>query len=384
MLLFHLLLVGSLVVDAAVAAVVLFARRGRPIDPGRLVAAALVVGLVAAVKLVLLGALGVGLFGMIHAVYLDAVVLLPLAGVAVLIAPRLGRRVTPAARVVAALALIPAPVGVYASFIEPYRLQLETATVELPADRTGVRPLRVGVLADLQTDHVGDYERRAVERLMAQRPDLVLVPGDLFQGTAEQFERELPAFRALLARLAEAPGGAWCCRGNVDVAPRFARAVAGTPARLLVNEIAHVIVADRRVTLGGLDDGWVPSPAARRTIDALEADPDPADIRILIAHRPDAALALRPQTRIDLVVCGHTHGGQVRLPLLGPPITFTRLPRRLAAGGLHPLPGAPPGQPAAARRLYVSRGVGHERAHAPPLRVNCPPEITLLTLANAR
>ncbi|HTE06996.1 MAG TPA: metallophosphoesterase, partial [Planctomycetota bacterium] len=78
--------------------------------------------------------------------------------------------------------------------------------------------------------------------------------------------------------------------------------------------------------------------------------------------------------RVDLVVAGHTHGGQVRLPWIGPLITLTAVPRAVAGGGLHELNGTP---------LYVSRGVGHEQGDAPRVRFLCPPEISLLTLRTA-
>jgi len=103
----------------------------------------------------------------------------------------------------------------------------------------------------------------------------------------------------------------------------------------------------------------------------LEGARGAADIRILLAHRPDAVLDLPPRARTDLVVAGHTHGGQIQLPLVGPPLLFSDVPRRVGAGGLHELDG---------RRIYVSRGLGVERGRAPRLRLNAPPEITLLAL----
>ena len=104
-----------------------------------------------------------------------------------------------------------------------------------------------------------------------------------------------------------------------------------------------------------------------------DADPQDDDVRILISHMPDPILELKPNTRIDLLIAGHTHGGQVQLPFFGPPITLSRIPRRAAAGGLHELNG---------RCVYVSRGVGCERGQAPRLRFLCPPEISILDVGD--
>jgi predicted MPP superfamily phosphohydrolase len=93
-----------------------------------------------------------------------------------------------------------------------------------------------------------------------------------------------------------------------------------------------------------------------------------ADHRIIISHAPDFVDAL-PVT-VDLVLAGHTHGGQVVVPLFGPPHTASRLPRRYA-GGLHEFRGTP---------VHVSRGVGMERGFEIPVRFLCPPEIGIIDL----
>ncbi len=91
----------------------------------------------------------------------------------------------------------------------------------------------------------------------------------------------------------------------------------------------------------------------------------------MLAHRPDVVTTLAPRSHVDLVVCGHTHGGQVQLPWIGPPFVLSSVPRAVGAGGLSELGG---------HKLYVSRGIGWEHGHAPRVRFRCPPEVSLLTL----
>ena len=382
---FTLLLLISTGADAVVAGLVLFAPWKRSgangqvpsITLGRVLMTTAVTGTLFVAKLPVLQLLGVGLFGVIHLAYLDTFILLPLAGVGVLLAGRRRqsdsplRRATGTVRALAWTCIALAPVGVYSTYIEPFRLQLETARVPVPVERDGCGTLRIGVLADIQTAHVTDYERSAVRWMMGLAPDVILLPGDLFQGTPEAFERELPALRELISGLS-APGGVYFVPGNVDRREAIKYVLRGTQDKLLVNEVIQVTVGDRRLTLGGLELA-VNSSEARRTIRQLETAPGHGDIRILMAHRPDAALLLEPDSRIDLVVAGHTHGGQIRLPFFGPPFTASRVPRPVAAGGHHDLGG---------RRVYVSRGVGYERGQAPRIRFLVPPEISLLTLGD--
>ena len=148
------------------------------------------------------------------------------------------------------------------------------------------------------------------------------------------------------------------------------RIIEGTAVRLLVNETVTTRVRDVPLHIGGveLDCG---SPAARATMMALSDLGEAGDIRLLLSHVPDVGLLIDESSRIDLVVAGHTHGGQIVIPGFGPPVTFSSVPRDVAAGGLHRLPGC---------HIYVSRGVGCERGLAPRVRFLCPPEITLLTL----
>ena len=326
-------------------------------------------------KLPLFRMQGLNIFGLLNLLYVDLVVLLPLLAMSLLLYSARGkaRRLSIPAAVASWLTLAAVPIGIYATFIEPFRLQTETASISVPGSRTGSSPIRIGVLADIQINHVSDYERGAIDRLMALKPDLILIPGDVFQATMEQFEREEQALRELFGRL-NAPGGVYLVLGDVDWNGDVVRRITqGTRVKLLVNEMARVKVGDRALVVGGIELNYG-TDAARNLIAQLEALPGETDIRILLTHRPDVALDMKGKSRIDLVVAGHTHGGQVVVPLFGPPMTLSRVPRDVASGGLHRIHE---------NQIYVSRGVGCERGQAPRIRFLCPPEISLLTVGPA-
>lgn len=352
----------SAVLDAAALLAVTRARRNR-------VAAALLLAAAAGAKLLAVASVDAERFGLLHIAYLDLVVALPLVGLGLLVTQRGRRRVRVA--LLALALMLPAPVGVYASLVEPARLRVERATVEVAPERAGHRDVRIAVLADVQTADVGDYEWDAVARANALRPDIVLIPGDLFQMSRSRWREELPELRSLVREL-RAPGGVFVVEGDSDDPPELRRVLRGSGARLLVNEVATARVAGRTVTIGGIELRWR-SDGARRVYESLERRGGRGDVRILLAHRPDAVFPLPRDPRTDLVVAGHTHGGQVRIPGFGPPVDASGVPRHVGGGGLHTMEGG--------RRIYVSRGVGLEHGgHAPRLRVFCPPELSLLTL----
>ncbi len=316
-------------------------------------------------KLELLTAAGLDEFGIVHVLWLDLVVAVPVAGLVLL----LRRGSHPVTRVVGGLALLPAVLGVYASFIEPSRLVIQRTDVRVPAARAGKDPVRIGVISDLQFSRVGAHERRAVERMREQRPDVVLLPGDLHQGPDDEFREQLPAIRRLLGTL-RPPGGAYFVTGDQETGPEARAALRGTGVKLLDNDTAHIRVRDRRLAIVGvqLAPGAGFGVAALREFDRRR---DPREVGLVLAHRPDWVGFMPRRDTADLMVSGHTHGGQVQVPYAGPPTVASQVPRGVGAGGLHELDG---------QRLYVSRGVGVERGQAPKLRIGAPPEVSVLTL----
>ncbi len=222
------------------------------------------------------------------------------------------------------------------------------------------RPLRIVLLADVQTDRVGAYERRVLERAARLEPDLVLFAGDYVQISSDDpasSEAELLALREAVLAAGFAPRlGAFAVRGDVDAAG-WQRAFDGTGVRALDGS-ETLDLGELRLTALSLAD-------SRR----LAHTPEPGDrFHVVLGHAPDFALGEVPA---DLLLAGHCHGGQVRLPFLGPPLTLSRIPRHMTSGA-HRLPSG--------ATLIVSRGIGLERAGAPPLRFNCRPELVVIDL----
>ena len=267
--LFIWVLAGSTLIDAAVVAAVLFVRlSSRPPGPDsppapvarigllRIRWTAIALGALFVCKAAFLNIAGVNIFGMMNLAYLDGVVVVPFAGLAVLLACRKRpgrapwREVTWPARVLAYGSLLAVPLGIYGTYIEPYRLRIESPTVKLSPERKIAEPFTIGLLADLQFDRVTEYEVAAIDRLMAMRPDLILLSGDLFHVGVEEFRAQMADVQGLLGRLS-APAGVFAVLGNVDYPEPTRQAYEGAGIRLLADEVVTVPVRGTPVMIGG-------------------------------------------------------------------------------------------------------------------------------------
>jgi predicted MPP superfamily phosphohydrolase len=229
------------------------------------------------------------------------------------------------------------------------------------------RPLRLVQITD---PHLGPFMsasrlericRRAVER----KPDLVLLTGDFLtmesQAHPELLSRALSPLRAL-------PGKVFACLGNHDLeAPETVRhALGAAGARLLVDDAETVTTEAGRVQIVGFDFTWRDRSAHLRRVCA-EHPREPGAFRLALLHDPGAFRHLPPGDT-DLVLSGHTHGGQVGFVSLGLPWTLMRLFARMPDHGLWSR---------GADRLYVHRGTGH---YGFPLRLGVPAEESLLSV----
>ncbi len=235
---------------------------------------------------------------------------------------------------------------------------------------------RIVQISDIHLDEYTEdfFLNEIITRVNALAPDMVLITGDFCSRAPLPFSFGLAAARrcaALLTRIA--------CKnrfgilGNHDavVGPQKIRAFLednGTP--ILVNQYLPIERQGQRFWLAGLDDTLSGHPNIELTLPpaALLAE---API-ILMSHEPDYVDTIYTHDRgrgVDLVLSGHTHGGQIRLPFSGPLL----LP---PAGKLYPEGHYLLGD----LQLYVNRGLGTVGV---PLRLNCPPEITVATLRPA-
>jgi uncharacterized protein len=168
-----------------------------------------------------------------------------------------------------------------------------------------------------------------------------------------------------------APYGIYATLGSppVDLREEVVPIFSGLPIRLMRHDWEQVDLGDgRSLTLLGMDCTHH-LPTDRAQLEALTAVAPNNTPQILLYHSPE----LMPEAvehGLSLYLCGHTHGGQVRLPLIGPLLTSSQLGRKYVMGLYRH----------GRTRLYVSRGVGLEGLSAPRIRFMAPPEVTLITL----
>jgi uncharacterized protein len=273
-------------------------------------------------------------------------------------------------RLLASLAAGLCAVYVQAYRLEPHEIHVRRHIVASAASGERASTIRILHVTDIQTPAVGAHEERALRAGLSHRPDLVVLTGDYVQdalGRATE-ARAAHELRAALARTGfRAPLGVFATDG--DVGPPCREVFAGTEVRCLTDESALVALpGSGTLKITGLSRGRGRERDQALLGRLLDQGPR-GDHHIVISHSPDFVDAL-PE-KIDLVLAGHTHGGQVVLPFFGPLVTASRLPRRYAAD-LHDYEGTP---------LHVSRGVGMERGFAPPVRFLCPPEVCVLQLS---
>ena len=264
------------------------------------------------------------------------------------------------------LALLGAAVLFYALKVEPYRLKIDHRTFSSGLNQE----LRVVQVSDIQiSEHYTTRNlEQLVDRVNQQNPDLFLFTGDLYE-VYNTYHQDEDLIR-ILSRI-QAPYGKFAIWGNRDrgggAVRTYESIMEQSGFQILCNEgVTVTLESGDTVFLAGLDDALLGEP----NIDGVLADV-PAQqpgYSILMTHEPDTA-DLYADLGFDLILAGHSHGGQVSLPFL-PHITTSMARKYL--DGLYPLNDQ--------TTLYVHSGIGTSRY---PIRLGVVPEIAVFDMKPA-
>lgn len=265
-----------------------------------------------------------------------------------------------------------AAVAGWARWIEPE--WLEVTHTAIPCLPPGASPIRILHLSDLHRSSVVSLEfiARAIDLGLRHRPHLTVLTGDFVTGATIP---DPEAYQDVLQRLSRHTP-CLACLGNHDAVIDGWHPDTGhnphpdhRPVRHLLQKAGITLLFNETLTwfhgrqpleIIGLGDLW----SCQCHPDAAFPAEDPNWPRLVLCHNPDTKDLLRPY-RWNVMLCGHSHGGQLRLPLLGSPLAPIRDKRYVS--GLHPWEG---------RWIFTTRGVGNLHG----IRINCRPEVSLLDL----
>jgi uncharacterized protein len=254
--------------------------------------------------------------------------------------------------------------------VEPLDVEITTVSLVLPRLDPRFDGYRIAQVSDLHADGWMTPGRvlEMVRLLNAEAPDLVVITGDF--ATYSPFRsmiRHVPGLVVPLRRI-RPPDGTFAVLGNHDHktnASVVRRVLAAAGVVELHDAVRTLRREEAALHLCGVDSALQDTPRLDRVLEELPEEGS----AILLAHEPDFADTSAALGRFDLQLSGHSHGGQVRLPALGPQPFLPRLSRRYPSGLYR----------VGEMFLYTNRGLGTH----PRLRLNCRPEITLFTLRSS-
>ena len=255
---------------------------------------------------------------------------------------------------------------------EPFALGITSLTLRSLQWPQNAETLRLLHLSDLHVERLTQREAQLLELVEQTKPDLIVITGDYLNLSYVNDPTARTEVRKVLAKLS-APYGVYATLGSPTVDPRDTTPslFAGLNIRLLRDEVAVLDFGDgRTLSLLGMDceHDLETDASVLRNLIALTP---PTSTRILLYHSPEL-MPIAQEHPLDLYLCGHTHGGQIRVPLYGAIVTSSALGKRYEMG------------PYVEKdtMLYISRGIGLEGLGAPRLRLLCQPEVILVTLSS--
>jgi len=269
------------------------------------------------------------------------------------------------------LPLAALPVAGYARYVEPGWLELDRQRIHLPGMFPG-NVIRIAQLSDLHSSPVVTEHliEQAVDIALAANPDLICLTGDFI--TEDRYYdpawytsvlRRLSSRAPCFAVFGNHDGGAWTSNSKVGVYSTDAvrKMLEAAGVAVLQNRWTEAAVRSQAIRLVGVGDLWSNECLPAAAFHGVPADGVPT---VLLAHNPDSKEAAAPY-RWELMLSGHTHGGQVVVPILG--YSPAPVQDRRYIKGLKPWNG---------RQVYVSAGVGSIGG----VRFDCRPQVSLIEL----
>jgi predicted MPP superfamily phosphohydrolase len=257
----------------------------------------------------------------------------------------------------------------YRALVEPGLFSIETVALKLKKLPRSFSGLRVAQVSDIHMGGWMNLERfqQVADLVLAEKPDLLLITGDFLLGhrLTVDIKQAIDDLTKVLSSLAGSVSS-FAVLGNHDywIDQATVRAMlAASGVTDLTNTVSTLTRGGDSLHLCGVDDVWEGDVRLEEVVAQL----DDSNVAILLAHEPDYADVSAATGKFDLQISGHTHGGQVAIPFLGPPI-LPYLGRKYHTG-LYKVGDM---------FQYTNRGVGTGRL---PVRFNCRPEITIFVLS---
>jgi hypothetical protein len=252
----------------------------------------------------------------------------------------------------------------YGFWYEPHRLKVTYQKLTNPKLHN-TKPLRVLHLGDLHIERITGREIKLNQLVESLHPDLILFSGDILNLSYQQDPRAWQDARKVMSEW-KAPLGVYAVSGSsaVDIAENMPALMEGLPIHWLRDEKVSINFGQDCLELVGVTCNHRPYLDGPRLNTLMEQTN--GHFNLLLHHSPDLA-AYASNAGIDLQLSGHTHGGQIRLPLYGAIVTGSLYNKKFESGRYQ----------VANMNLYVTHGLGMEGCAAPRVRFLCPPEIIL-------
>jgi hypothetical protein len=263
--------------------------------------------------------------------------------------------------------------ALYATWVEPFNLGVTWQTYRHEGWSAENKPLRLLHIGDLHVERLTHRERRLNTLIDELQPDVIVFSGDFVNISYADDPAAIEDIRALI-REWQAPLGVYCVPGTYTVEPlQLVRETVRDldNLRLLEDEWVQLETPVGELNILGMVTTHY-TEKDRETLRELAALAPPDGLKLLLTHAPDVAPEA-DQLGFDLYLCGHTHGGQLRFPVIGAVFSGSALGMDFVMGR-YDLENV---------TVYTSRGVGLEGLGAPRARFLCPPEIIMWEIEGA-